>query len=431
MDYHSTHKSNEFSEYWFTSWCGDRIIKCWSTQKDFLTEEIFSISTKSRLLFMDYCRNSTTFLTSGDKIDVWVDDRSVPTNSLKWGCDSINCSKFNPIETNIIASTCSDNSIILYDLRDSTPMKKMVMDMASNSLCWNPMDPSSLTIANEDYNLYTFDIRNFKKARNVHKDHVSSENTGLILDSTICICPHLKSISAKCFIKNSTNPVLISSNIAKNSSRPKLLHIPDVIYSILNSAVFFKIYKTNLTINVLFLKRQQISFYGIFPITIIKLIDLDYSPTGTEFVSASYDKSLRIFNSNKGHSRDVYTTKRMQRVMCCKWTLDNKFILSGSDETNVRLWKSGASDKMGTLMYREKMHLNYCNSLKNKYKHHPQIKRIANHRHLPKDIYSERKQLRECHDAAEKRFKNKQMNSGKRKIAKVSERKKSIQNVLN
>ena len=44
------------------------------------------------------------------------------------------------------------------------------------------------------------------------------------------------------------------------------------------------------------------------------VIDVDYSPTGKEFVSGSYDKSIRIFESNKGHSREVYHTKRMQRT---------------------------------------------------------------------------------------------------------------------
>lgn len=34
--------------------------------------------------------------------------------------------------------------------------------------------------------------------------------------------------------------------------------------------------------------------------------------------------------------REVYHTKRMQRVFCVKWSPDSEFILSGSDEMNVR-----------------------------------------------------------------------------------------------
>jgi len=35
------------------------------------------------------------------------------------------------------------------------------------------------------------------------------------------------------------------------------------------------------------------------------VIDVDYAPTGKEFVSGSYDKTVRIFSADKGHSRFV------------------------------------------------------------------------------------------------------------------------------
>ena len=42
-------------------------------------------------------------------------------------------------------------------------------------------------------------------------------------------------------------------------------------------------------------------------------MSVDYSPTGKEFVSGSYDKTIRIFPATEGHSREIYHTKRMQR----------------------------------------------------------------------------------------------------------------------
>lgn len=45
--------------------------------------------------------------------------------------------------------------------------------------------------------------------------------------------------------------------------------------------------------------------------------------------------------------REVYHTKRMQHVICIKWSADNKYILSGSDEMNIRLWKANAAEKLG------------------------------------------------------------------------------------
>lgn len=48
-------------------------------------------------------------------------------------------------------------------------------------------------------------------------------------------------------------------------------------------------------------------------------------------------------------SREVYHTKRMQHVITVKWTSDNKYILCGSDEMNIRLWKANASEKLGVV----------------------------------------------------------------------------------
>ena len=56
---------------------------------------------------------------------------------------------------------------------------------------------------------------------------------------------------------------------------------------------------------------------------------VDFAPTGREFVSGSYDKTVRIFPVDKGRSREVYHTKRMQRLTCVAWSRDNRYILSG------------------------------------------------------------------------------------------------------
>jgi len=44
------------------------------------------------------------------------------------------------------------------------------------------------------------------------------------------------------------------------------------------------------------------------------VMDVAYSPTGKEFVTGSYDRTVRIWSaSGTGKSREVYHTKRMQR----------------------------------------------------------------------------------------------------------------------
>lgn len=57
---------------------------------------------------------------------------------------------------------------------------------------------------------------------------------------------------------------------------------------------------------------------------------------GEELVTGSYDRTIRIFDRSKGHSRDIYHTKRMQRVFSCVFSQDNKYLLSGSDDGNIR-----------------------------------------------------------------------------------------------
>lgn len=48
------------------------------------------------------------------------------------------------------------------------------MKMRANDLAWNPIEPTVFTVASEDQNLYTFDVRNLGSAMQIYKDHVSA-----------------------------------------------------------------------------------------------------------------------------------------------------------------------------------------------------------------------------------------------------------------
>lgn len=128
------------------------------------------------------------------------------------------------------------------------------------------------------------------------------------------------------------------------------------------------------------------------------VMDVDYSPTGREFVAGSYDRSVRVFAHLGGHSRDIYHTKRMQRVFAVRFSGDASYIFSGSDDMNVRIWKADASQHLGTLLPRERQKAAYDLALVERYKHLPEIGRITRHRHLPTSIYKAAKQRREIID---------------------------------
>lgn len=46
------------------------------------------------------------------------------------------------------------------------------------------------------------------------------------------------------------------------------------------------------------------------------------------------------------------------------------------------------------MSYRERMSLNHAEKLREKFAHHPQIRRIARHRHVPKHVYNATKEHR-------------------------------------
>lgn len=115
-------------------------------------------------------------------------------------------------------------------------------------------------------------------------------------------------------------------------------------------------------------------------------MDVDFSPTGREFAAASYDRTVRIFPRDGGHSREVYHTKRMQRVFAVRFSGDGSYVLSGSEDMNVRVWKADAAAPLGTLLPREWKRLQYTQALVERFQHVPEVRRIVRHKHVPRQV---------------------------------------------
>jgi WD repeat and SOF domain-containing protein 1 len=156
------------------------------------------------------------------------------------------------------------------------------------------------------------------------------------------------------------------------------------------------------------------------------VMDVDYSPTGREFVAGSYDRSIRIFPFNGGHSREVYHTKRMQRVFAVRFSGDGSYIFSGSDDMNVRIWKAEASEQLGVLLPRQRARQQYNRALVERYKHLPEVKRIVRHRQLPSALYKATKLKRTMEGAERRRLQNKIAHSAPGSIQLKSARQKKI-----
>lgn len=111
-----------------------------------------------------------------------------------------------------------------------------------NALAWNPMEAFNFTVGNEDCCCYTFDMRKLKSARCVHK--VGSEGTA---------APWSRAQDADSDLGCRRQDLIPASQMTLWS-----WHSPQDFVS--------------------------------------AVMDVDYSPTGREFVAGGYDRSVRIFS---------------------------------------------------------------------------------------------------------------------------------------
>lgn len=317
--------------------CGDdKYIKHWALQPSTTSNgetEIKPINTyvsQHSLTAIDHHWMDKQFATSGETVSLWDSSRSDPIHSYKWGADSVISVKFNPAESCLLASTGSDRAVCLYDLRASVPMRKFVLSMKSNKVVWNPMEPFNFILANEDNNIYSFDMRNLDKALMIHKDHVSA------------------------------------------------------------------------------------------------VMDVSFSPTGREFVSGSYDRTLRIFNTTGPRSREIYHTKRMQRIFCVNYSSDARFVMSGSDDTNIRIWKAEASKSLGVNAGRKERKERFQDVLKKRYGHMPEIKRITREKPIPKSIKKANSIRHEQSQSERRKQENRIRHSREEENTLEPERKRSV-----
>jgi len=277
------------------SCAADKTIKLWDPyNSEKKSPPLTTYLGQGAFTDISHHRDHPSFAASSSSISIYDLSRpaSGPSQVLQWptSTDTVTAVAFNQTETSILASAALDRAIVLYDLRTSSPLSKVILTLASNAISWNPMEAFNFAVANEDHNIYLFDMRKMNRALNILKDHVAA------------------------------------------------------------------------------------------------VMDVEFSPTGEELVSASYDRTIRLWNRDRGHSRDIYHTKRMQRVFSVRFTPDNNYVLSGSDDGNIRVWRVNASNRSGIKSARQRQKLEYDQALVRRYAHMPEIRRIKRHRHVPKTV---------------------------------------------
>jgi WD repeat and SOF domain-containing protein 1 len=156
------------------------------------------------------------------------------------------------------------------------------------------------------------------------------------------------------------------------------------------------------------------------------VMDVAFSPTGREFVSGGYDRSLRLFKTTEGRSRDMYHTKRMQRIFCVAFSSDAQFVLSGSDDTNVRIWKADSSATLGVHKARQDRREQERDTLKRRFAHMPEIKRISHDVKVPKAIKKAAALNHEQNMAERRKHENRKRHSRDEDVALQPERKRAV-----
>lgn len=153
---------------------------------------------------------------------------------------------------------------------------------------------------------------------------------------------------------------------------------------------------------------------------------VSWSPTGREFVTGSYDRTLRIFPTSSGYARDIYHTKRMQKIFTVQYSMDHRFLISGSDDSNLRLWKARASEQLGQRTPREEAAIQYRQALIQKHQHLPEIRTIHKSRKIPKVIQKQTAQFRIQKDSAKRKQNNRIKHSKPGTYQPENERKKTV-----
>jgi WD repeat and SOF domain-containing protein 1 len=149
--------------------------------------------TDAALTSISHHRSRNAFAAASSVVAIYdLERHSAAPEVLRWptSADTINCVAFNPVETSVLASCATDRSVVLYDLRTSTPLAKSIHMFANNAIAWNPQIAFNFALASENHDVNIFDMRKMDRALNVLKGHVAGEwgGGGLLLSGGYCIC---------------------------------------------------------------------------------------------------------------------------------------------------------------------------------------------------------------------------------------------------
>lgn len=142
-------------------------------------------------------------------------------------------------------------------------------------------------------------------------------------------------------------------------------------------------------------------------------------------MTGSFDKTMRVFESEGSKSTQVYHTKRMQKVSSVCWTIEGGYLLSGSEETNIRIWKSDPSRKIGPVNKREERVINYRKKLVDKFKFARRVRELKK-THVPKYIVTEQRKRQIMSESRHRKMINIEANNNPDYVDQKKEKEKKL-----
>jgi len=134
--------------------------------------------TDAALTSISHHRTNNAFAAASSVVSVYdLERHSAAPEVLQWptSADTINAVAFNPVETSVLASCATDRSVVLYDLRMSSPLAKSIHTFVNNAISWNPQIAFNFALASENHDINIFDMRKLDRALNVLKGHVAGD----------------------------------------------------------------------------------------------------------------------------------------------------------------------------------------------------------------------------------------------------------------
>lgn len=148
----------------------DCTLKLWNISNPGKKPLFFFNSTTPFTSLCSHPKNGF-YLTGNRGILLWDQENFKPMQKFGFDSNSVSAIKFNNFEFNLFAAAYSDRSVNLYDMRLQSPIKKILLKMRTNEIIWGKNNCWEFFTANEDGNVYLFDIRNIGKVKKIFTGH--------------------------------------------------------------------------------------------------------------------------------------------------------------------------------------------------------------------------------------------------------------------